>query len=627
MRDAKILYRVTELDVVEDEVIPITKQVNDVGDLNLFKADFSRQFRVKRTPEMELLLENAGAIGSETTLPYEKLWVRYVAGGVDVISNARLTIQSANALHYTCVITSAIRDVFQTLRNNTINALDLSALDHLWTAEVARDSVLNDEDYQYLLCDFSDDGHLIEVDEVNSRAECDERILRPFVRVKAIMDAIILDNGIYISGDLETDAMLSSLFIPISTLTNTQQSVDSFLRETHAKDLSITQTETSIRLVMANTGDPMFASAFTYRTGITGMHYFQFIFIFGGVLLTNSNYTDVFEYITVDVNDVDTPWVAWGGDNAPIGISLSVNKGEVVRFLTKRKTGEPLDIFWGSYYTFACRKIDPTTIERGSTVNVAIHLPTINQADFFRSIAAYLGYVFSYNPIANEVSSWRINQVLENKAKAADWSDYLSVENSNTLSYRLDYAKINRFKWKPDPDVKAGDNDTFMSVDDDNLGAEKDVLIMPFASTDTVEHSDEEMSRIGWFISQEAGNEQYKEGKNITARMCLRVATTDLAVRYQDSGYMGSNYDLTQSQSRKAMPATMIETVNRNQTLASMLNRTKKVVLNFNLPPDVVKNLDHSIPIYLRQYGQVFFVERVNNWMYGRTCTVELIKI
>lgn len=627
MRDAKILYRGTELDVVENEVIPITKQVNDVGDLNLFKADFSRQFRVKRTPAMELLLENAGSIGSETTLPYEKLWVRYVAGGVDVVPNARLTIQSSNALHYTCVITSAIRDVFQTLRNRTINALDLSDLDHTWTAEVARDSVLNNEDYQYLLCDFSNDGQLIEVDEVNSRAECDERILRPFVRVKAIMDAIILDNGIDISGGLETDAMLSTLFIPISTLTNTQQAVGSFLRETQAKDFLISQTESVIPLNAKHSKDNMFPDAYTYKAGITGKHYFQLVFIFGGVLLTNSNYTNVFEYIKVEVNSVDSAWVAWGGDNAPIGISLTVSKYELVQFVIKRKTGEPLDIYWGNYYTFACRKIDPTTIERGSTVNVAIHLPSINQADFFRSIAAYLGYVFSYDPIANEVSSWRINEVLENKAKASDWSDYLSVENSNTLSYRLDYAKINRFRWKPDPDVKAGENDTFMSVDDENLGAEKDVLVMPFASTNTVEHSDEAMARIGWFISQEAGNDQYKEGKSITARMCLRVATTDLAVRYKDSGYMGLNYDLSKSQSRKAMPATMIETVNRNQTLASMLTRTKKVVLNFNLPPDVVKNLDHSIPIYLRQYGQVFFVERVNNWMYGRTCTVELIKI
>jgi hypothetical protein len=47
----------------------------------------------------------------------------------------------------------------------------------------------------------------------------------------------------------------------------------------------------------------------------------------------------------------------------------------------------------------------------------------------------------------------------------------------------------------------------------------------------------------------------------------------------------------------------------------------------FNLPAYEVAGFKHDIPVYLSQYKAFFYVNKIENYVNGRLCTVELIKL
>ena len=61
--------------------------------------------------------------------------------------------------------------------------------------------------------------------------------------------------------------------------------------------------------------------------------------------------------------------------------------------------------------------------------------------------------------------------------------------------------------------------------------------------------------------------------------------------------------------------------------LSRMLTKTNLRRVKFNLPVYEVAGLKHYIPIYLSQYRAYFYVNKINNYVPGKLCTVDLIKI
>jgi hypothetical protein len=61
--------------------------------------------------------------------------------------------------------------------------------------------------------------------------------------------------------------------------------------------------------------------------------------------------------------------------------------------------------------------------------------------------------------------------------------------------------------------------------------------------------------------------------------------------------------------------------------LSRMLNKTNLRRCKFNLPVYEVAGLKHYIPIYLRQYKAYFYVNKINNYIPGKLCIIDLIKL
>jgi hypothetical protein len=63
------------------------------------------------------------------------------------------------------------------------------------------------------------------------------------------------------------------------------------------------------------------------------------------------------------------------------------------------------------------------------------------------------------------------------------------------------------------------------------------------------------------------------------------------------------------------------------KTYAAAIRKPKLVKENFLLDPEDIAGFDFEIPVYLKQYGQYFFVKKINNYISGKTCLVELLRL
>jgi hypothetical protein len=67
--------------------------------------------------------------------------------------------------------------------------------------------------------------------------------------------------------------------------------------------------------------------------------------------------------------------------------------------------------------------------------------------------------------------------------------------------------------------------------------------------------------------------------------------------------------------------------INYYASLSRLLTKVNLRKAKFNLPVYEVAGLKHYIPIYLSQYKAYFYVNKINNYVPGKLCTIDLIKL
>jgi hypothetical protein len=63
------------------------------------------------------------------------------------------------------------------------------------------------------------------------------------------------------------------------------------------------------------------------------------------------------------------------------------------------------------------------------------------------------------------------------------------------------------------------------------------------------------------------------------------------------------------------------------QELQNILTQSKKVTRYFYLTPRDIQNFDFTMPVYIRQDGAYYYVSKVDSWVKGHECKVDLIQI
>ena len=278
------------------------------------------------------------------------------------------------------------------------------------------------------------------------------------------------------------------------------------------------------------------------------------------------------------------------------GDEIVVNFQSEGKFYTFANWGAP--IWSGSSF-----QITPPAAEINASLGELFrangNLPDIKQVDFVKAIAAMFGLYVIPSGVANKLKFVSLDMLLTNTSNAVDWSSKL-VSNGDGDPSKIgyswgEYCRRNKFTYKSTDDVAAS-GDGEITIDNDALDAEKEIVKLPFtASDEVVVHTDN--GERGVIIPHfERGNDGQITDKKVDPRVVMIVPEAG------DTGKAIAQFT----------PITFNQLLDvYYQTMRRLLNDAIVITEKIRLNEFDLLSLDFTKPVYLRQYGKYYGVVSV----------------
>ena len=628
-------------DIDDDEPIPVNKQVNDIAEMQDRQSDYTAQFSIRKTRLMKDLFELSGEVGINTDFPYETHYAKLINDGIEIITNGRVLLDKGNDQYYKVAIYSGNADFFKTIDGLNIDQLDLTALDHVWSVANMVATHAADLGYVYPLIEPSNDGGIAPLTDTGDTVEMYGGWIRAFVKLKYVFDKIISEAGYTSEGNILTDELFLKMFMPLTNLNVDYVKTDALMYNVFVENTRLMDSPTQDLLwgagygatVTSYKGSSLWRNGSQYYTKYAGDYTFRLKF---GSYNISDMPTNVYLYVG-GVNTSDMP---------QIGFSMYLRNGRPywhLRYEVTLTLLASVSVHWRvtyckgvSRYSVEVTNITGLKLALGSDVPIANHIADISQKEFVKMICNLFGLIPDATVKDKKIKFWNYQELYDNIPNARDWSAYLS-ERDDEVEFKFGaYAQKNYLRYKDSDDVIKDTGIGSMDVHDETLQATKDVVKIPFATCDEVSILDDifhvNVSRIDMNIFN-ADTAVYDENLEIDPRIVYidniaAVSPPDVKqFGIRPTVAPGGATWITSPKKASSAEVSLSRMVGYYDSLARMLTKTNLRRAKFNLPVYEVAGLKHYIPIYLRQYKAYFYVNKINNYVPGKLCTIDLIKL
>lgn len=224
-------------------------------------------------------------------------------------------------------------------------------------------------------------------------------------------------------------------------------------------------------------------------------------------------------------------------------------------------------------------------------------------ADAFKAVIQAYGLVVTVDNLNKVIHLTRMIEVESNKSKARDWSGKLTRGNMER-EYRIgDYVQRNTISFKEDRD-KWQDTGV-ITCGNRTLDREKQLFEIDIESGRNEEYADTSgiiatYGLVPYFVRDDDGSVSFEK------LSAPHLGISGIGFQHITmQSLIGSHYRAVQN----------------------MLTRPLTVRADFLLTDLDVADFDHFTPVYLRQFGAYFYVNKISNFVAGEVTEVELIKI
>lgn len=256
---------------------------------------------------------------------------------------------------------------------------------------------------------------------------------------------------------------------------------------------------------------------------------------------------------------------------------------------------------YGSWMRVVCR---PDAVKVGERFPIVENLPEFKVVDFLKAVASVSGTFAVPSSDGSSVSFIPFDR-LGDRGAAVDWSGKLMARSELNVPYSLEYkvgdlARNNYMRWKSDDSVKVKANGN-IRVEDMNLDFEQEAVELPFAASDIVKGK----AKIRLY---EYNDEGVPELQDVEPRLLVEKNVGG----YSTGTFEGLHWDSLLSkyygtyQNAVKSPVVITEEV--------MLDELS------------LRDLDMSVPVYLRQYGRYYAVVEVKAPSNG-VCECKLLQL
>jgi hypothetical protein len=276
-------------------------------------------------------------------------------------------------------------------------------------------------------------------------------------------------------------------------------------------------------------------------------------------------------------------------------------------------------------------------IEFGEFMYIQYLLPKLKQSELFKAyLQMYCGLV-QVNEFTKLVQINKFDDILANIGNAYDWSDKLDYSENTEIDYELDgYAQNNLLLYEDDDSViKPLGTDGSITIDDETLEQENELIVLPFAATEQVERlGNLEISQIKLFTTSDDSPPETELSEDVEPRILLleRISgdvdytdgttTTTVTTNLPITWFIRTDktYNLGFDNNLKESYYNLLE---------GALDKTKIINESIRLTPLDIETIDFLRPVYLDKHNSYFYISKITGYDCTNTLStqVELVKI
>lgn len=609
------MYEIRVIDGTSEKRLDMTKpsfpynfEANSIADLKDRSASWSYTISLPRTANNERVLGFAGTPFVNTQTPYRRLQCNVYADGLQIIDHGVLFIDSATDTEYKVQVLSGVANVFELMKDiDWINGEDWynvhmpltdlsegegSAVGVTWpTFYVAEDNGLLTSSKKNAFLMYATPRvnlqHLL--DEISTRIGYTfsfpnigilpaNMYLVPTKRKNVENSAGVVIKTIQAVRPIPSPNNYCTGQVLDFTATNYTEMWGSIKNEVQQQP-KVTWTKATVRIglvsnILNSAESSYFGQGGTIRVGNT-------------VTIDSTNWpsyrngNDLLVTITdpsfVDITDVVASNTRWRG-------------GDLGDWVTGVKFGR-ITIDYELTQTTATDQPFP-----GAIFPICKNLGFATAFDFFKMLCQVKGYFVTVDTTSKVIECHSMSEVVSNKPNAIDWTNKMAMQEDKELHYEFgSYGRVNTITYKQDKITGKTDASTF-TIDNDKLPATKEVVSIALCSSLPTNSS-----RV--IIYTKDGDEyKFTEGSN--PHLLYKVQYTNYYYHVGASTVKAAYNDLI-----------------------SILQSTLVLKAKFVLSAVDIITFDNLVPIYLKQFGRYFYVNKISSWEIGKMCDVELLRI
>ena len=645
----------------EGQVVALTRQINDIGDIKSRQSNLTNTFRIGYFGENEKNLNFAGRPGSMSRYPYRNLPARVVQNGFEVIRNGNAVIQSTGEHSASVTIYWGNNDFFDRL-NFPLSELDLSGLDHRFSVgTIFRLGALRNWDVFYPFCEYGNSSiyHSNHLAAENFSLICMD-ILKAYPAVKCsyLLRRISERIGFNFVGSVFDNPDFQTLSIQLQQKTGIFPNKEQYfvksednrfggdwdiagwryllynhmtvIKDNHP-DSFPQYVSTHWQAIQENTG-------YVNRTGRRGL--FKFRIILNHVFKNNMAAVEGFGQ-----ESIYRVWVTKGEGGHPITsftetdsfstprqyeFEVLLNPLEFIQIFCITVAGNELSNQPGS--TFETLDISLPDLKINDFVGIAESMPELTALDFIKTIAQMYGLIFETT--GKEVQWITFRDILKTKGQNAPWTAKIIKDSIRTEYNPGSYYQRNNVMYESgaNPEKKT----SLFELENKALDKQGDLIELEAYLPDIIEKPDVGMVMhimiydqrqskqtidIPFFLFQERLQPQVPGQQGLR----IRYAYSEGNINENPAPmfWFGESY-----------PAGVIEGItpeaiiqNNYSVLINILKNFKRFTIECFLSEPEFFALSHYNAYYVPELLTFVYVEKISNYVSGKPCQITLIAI
>lgn len=625
---------------IGNEKPALTLQNNDLAELKDRQADYTQELTLPPTGHNLRVLGSVGLSDSETDSPYRLFECRLFAGDHLLMGRgSSLSVRGVSNEGIECTIVGAEIDFFEALRESPMGL-------------IAEPSVVRSEGGLFVP---SGDPGVLEAQTIEGAVIAYASFFRggeypvagvspaytlPFVYAQWLFKAIVEAKGFTWSHNLADYPGLDRIALPV---VDDQADEDSFddIKNGYGDFMGAVPAGGVRCLIPTITNN---AKGLISTVGVNGSTAEAYTVIQSSVpcrveltvwlnfpaassaypanihLSATANGEDVLDYSYTGEGLVSPD------DQHVISVSLQANSPLVITAVYGSAAGTPA-MFMVAHHGLDIDVFESERVPIGGKLHLPKNLGFETQGDFAKAFIQAHGLFVSVDRRTSEVSTYTMKEVYDRKDRAVDWTMKL-VGRQSSLQFNVEgYAQSNEIKMKDNSEDSCKDKGTF-SVDDKTLPASKVLFELGFeAGLDWMTNDGAPVANIPVF---DMGDKDLTDSeRRETAELSpgephlVSISPTKRLVKHHE-GPMQVRCKVASHTGAKVQD--LLDTFFQEIT-GGLLDKAKMVTADFYLTPLDIEMFDPFTPVYLKQHGAFFYVNKISNFVSGQLTTVELIKL